>query len=96
MKKLEIIESKGLEDVKVFRVCECDAVAAYSLDEAIEFYKEFTGLEDDDLYDYEAIEVIGIENEFYDDEDRKVKKKLKDMVRENWDGKPFIVLTWDY
>ncbi|MCK0471413.1 hypothetical protein [Halalkalibacter sp. APA_J-10(15)] len=95
MEELEIIESKGLEDVRVFRVCECNAVAAYSLDEAIEFYKEDTGVADDELYAYKNIEVIGLENEFYEDEERSVKKKLKDMVSENWDGHPFIVLHWD-
>lgn len=37
MNELTVVEEKGLKDVNVFQVCECDAVVGYSLDEAIEW-----------------------------------------------------------
>jgi hypothetical protein len=92
---LEIAEEKGLQDVKVFRVCECDAVAAYSQEEAISWYKELTGLSDDELYDYEEVEVMSLDGEHWDDEERTRKRTLKSVVEEYWNGEPFIALSWD-
>lgn len=96
MNILEVIEEKGLQDVMVFRLCDSDAVASYTLEEAITFYKELTGLSDDELYTDDEVEIISLEDEIWDDEDRTLKKKLKDVINEQWNGKPFIAASWDY
>ncbi|MGF7046372.1 hypothetical protein J2T13_000848 [Paenibacillus sp. DS2015] len=96
MNKLEVIDEKGLQDVMVFRLCDSDAVAAYSQEEARTFYKELTGVKDDELFTDDEVEIISLDSEIWDDEDKTIKKKLKDVVNEQWDGEPFIAVSWDY
>jgi hypothetical protein len=92
---LETAEEKGLQDVMVFRVCECDAVAAYSQEEATTWYKKLTGLDDDELYDYDEVEVMPLDAEYWYDEKRTHKRTLTSMIEERWEGQPFIALTWE-
>ncbi|MCP3742726.1 hypothetical protein [Rossellomorea sp. BNER] len=95
IRELEVVEVKGLEDVKVFRICESDAVAAYSLQEAKAYYKGITGLNDSDLYSDEDVEVIPLETKFWNDEEMTHKRTLKEMLEIHWGGDPQIVITWD-
>lgn len=90
---LQIAEVKGLKDVQVFQICECDAVAAYSLDEAFEWYKELTGLEDEDLYKYDDVEVVDWSESVWSDEYRKEKITVGEIIDREWNGKPFIAFT---
>jgi hypothetical protein len=92
---LTITEVKGLQDVKVFRVCECDAVAAYTQDEATAWYKKLTGLKDEELYDYDEVEILPLDAEYWYDEERTHKRTLTSMIEERWEGQPFIALTWE-
>lgn len=93
MDTLKIAEVKGLQDVEVFWLCECDEVAAYSLDEAIAWYKKLTGLSDDDLYDYEEMEVISPDYKVQKSEEDTQLISVKEIVEKHWDGTPFIAVT---
>lgn len=96
MEKLTVIEEKGLQDVHVFQLCECDAVAAYSLDEAITWYKEQTGVEDDELYDYEDIVTISLDYKVRNSEDDSELITVKEIINTNWNGSPFVALTTEW
>jgi hypothetical protein len=87
------VEEKGLKDVLVFQVCECDSVAAYSCDEAIAWYKEYTGLNDDELHEYDLIETVPFEREVWDGEEKTKRITVREIVDTYWEGKPFIVTT---
>ena len=93
--KLEIVEEKGLQDVKVFRICESDAIAAYSLEEAKSFYKKQTGVSDNEIYADHEVEVIPLETKFWNDEEMTHKRTLREMVEEHWDGKPHFIISWN-
>jgi hypothetical protein len=96
MEELKMIEEKGLQDVEVFQVCESEAVAAYSLDEAISYYKDLTGLEDDELYPYEEIEVVPMDRYVRNSEDDDAEMiTVQEIVNQYWNGKPFVAVTTD-
>lgn len=81
------------EKVYVFQVCESDAVAAYYLEDALKFYKELTGLNDDELYDYEDIETVPFTKKVRKGEDEEGLITVGEIVKEYWEGKPFIALS---
>lgn len=87
------VEEKGLKDVLVFQVCECDSVAAYSCEEAIAWYKEETGLIDDELYEYDEVEIVPFDKEVWDGEEKIKKITVREIVDTYWEGKPFIVTS---
>ncbi|MDQ0091643.1 hypothetical protein J2T12_005083 [Paenibacillus anaericanus] len=91
--QLKIIAEYGLGDVKVFQICECDAVAAYTLDEAIDYYKELTGVSDEELYHYDEIEIVSPDLKVYEDEERTGLVTVKELVERYWDNKPCIMLS---
>ena len=93
MNELKIAESKGLQDVKVFQLCETDAVAAYTQEEATEFYQELTGLKDDELYEYDEVETVPLDKEVRKSEDSEELVTVKEIVEMYWEGKPFIALS---
>jgi hypothetical protein len=93
MNQLEIAEQKGLKDVLVFQICECDSVAGYTLEEAKTWYKELTGLSDDELYSDEEIEIVPFEKEVWDGEERTGKITIREIVDTYWQGEPFIVAS---
>lgn len=90
------VEEKGLKDVLVFQVCECDSVAAYSREEAVEWYKEITGLDNDELYAYEDIEIVPFDTKVWDDEEKTRKITVREIVDTYWKGQPFIVASKGY
>ena len=93
MNELKIAEVKGLRDIKVFQVNECDTVAAYSLSEAKEAYKRITGMDDEEaFYDFEA-EERSLDERIWDDEDRKSKSSMREIINQHWNGEPFIVCS---
>lgn len=93
MNELIVAEEKGLKDVLVFQICECDAVAAYSQDEAREWYKDQTGLTDDELYSYDEVDIVPLDSEVYEDEERKDKVSVQEIINRYWNGEPFIALS---
>ena len=85
-----------MENVKVFRLNECDGVAAKTLEQAKEYYMEATGLnEEDAFYDYEATE-FPLTHEIWEDESETKKQTLQEVVDEFWKGEPFIAFSADY
>lgn len=96
MEELKIADVVGLQDVRVFRLCECDSVAAYSLQEAISWYKENTGLADDELYSIDEMEVVPMELEVYDSESGDDRVSVQEIINRYWNGTPFIALSTEW
>jgi len=94
--ELKIPEEKGLKDVHVFQICECDAVAAYSLEEAIEWYKKETGLSDEDLYSYDEIETISPDCKVLNAENIDEMISVQEIINTYWNGSPFIALSTEW
>lgn len=83
----------GLKDVKVFQLCESDAVAAYTQEEAKEYYQNLTGVKDDELYDYDLVEIVPMDAKVRKSEDSQELITVKEIVEMYWEGKPFIALS---
>ncbi|MCA1066090.1 hypothetical protein QTG56_25630 (plasmid) [Rossellomorea sp. AcN35-11] len=94
--EVQVSQEKGLQDVHVFQLCESDAVAAYTQDEAREWYKNFTGLSDEELYDYEDVEVVSPEHKVRKSEGDPDMITVREIVDMQWDGKPFIAVSCIY
>ncbi len=92
----EPIEGEGLKGVKVFQICDSDSVAAYSLEEAIRWYLEQTGISEDELYTRDEIEELNMDLEVYEDDGLAGKIKISEILKTYWDGSPFIVTTSYY
>lgn len=90
---LEIADEKGLQDVLVFQLCECDAVAAYSLDEAKSWYKAETGLTDEDLYSDEEVKIVSPDLVVRKDADSSDFITVREIVDAYWEGEPFIAIS---
>ncbi|AHC22692.1 hypothetical protein [Paenibacillus polymyxa] len=93
MNELQIAETKGLVDVRVYQICECDAVAAYSLEEAKEWYKSLTGLEDSDLYPDDEVEIVSMSYRVYEDEGMDEMITVQEIVNSRWQGEPLLAFT---
>lgn len=82
-----------LDFVYVFQLCECDAVAAYTLEAALSWYKNLTDLTEEELYEYDSIELL--------EHDYKVNRAEGDVglitvleiLEKHWKGEPFIAVT---
>lgn len=85
----------NIENVFVYRICECDAVAAYSLEDAIEWYKKFTGVELDELYTYDDVEIVDKSDSVWSDEDMKEKITVGEIINREWNGEPFIAISYE-
>ncbi|MGG6311581.1 hypothetical protein [Paenibacillus macerans] len=96
MEELKIAEVKGIRDVRVFQICECDAVAAYSLEEALAWYKENTGLAEDELYSVDEMEVVPMDREVYDCESGEKLVSVQELIKRYWNGTPFIALSTEW
>lgn len=86
------VEIDGKE-IRVFQICEGDAVAAENLEDAIEWYKDLTGFSDDELYAPENIETFDPEKYVRKSEAEEGRVTVKEIVKERWAGKPFIAVT---
>jgi len=91
--QLEIVEEKGLKDAYVYQLCECDAVAAYSLEEAKAWYKELTGVTDDELYADDDIEIVPHEVRVFESENSSKRIAVRELIETHFEGKPFIVFS---
>lgn len=82
-----------MENVKVFQLNEFDSVAAFSLEEAKEWYRNETGLSSEEaFYDYIPHE-RGMEEKVYTDETCTDMQSLESVVKECWRGEPFIATS---
>ncbi|HAM79582.1 hypothetical protein [Ornithinibacillus bavariensis] len=91
----DYVEIDGKE-IRVFQICESDAVAAEREEDAVKWYQKLTGLEDDELYAPEDIEIVDPEKEVLNGEDTKETIKVREIVKEYWTGEPFIAVTEYY
>ncbi|PGQ88245.1 hypothetical protein [Priestia megaterium] len=85
------------KDVKVFQLNEADAVAAYTLESAKEWYLQHTGLSAKDAFeDYEAEEISKDYKVYLTEENLELGKiKVQKIVEHFWKGTPFIVFSMD-
>lgn len=83
------------ENIQVYQLCECDAVAAKTLDQAIEWYMNETGLTKDDLYPLDEIELVPMDRKVMDDGEG-VMISVQEIVNRYWKGKPFRAITTDW
>lgn len=81
------------EKLEVFQLCECDAVVAKTLEEAVEWYKGLTGLKDGDLYEYDEIETIPLDYKVQKSETDNELITVREILQEHWNGVPFIAVT---
>lgn len=86
----------GGKELRVFQVCESDAVAAETSEGALEWYKNLTGLDDDELYALDDIEVVDPEKIVQANEDTEETITVREIVEQQWNGKPFIAITSVY
>ncbi len=93
MEELQAVKEERLRDVFVFQICEYDAVAGHTLEEAKCWYKELTGLGDDELYSDEEIEIVSFDYEVWNDEERTEIITVREIVDIYWSGEPFIAIT---
>lgn len=96
MEELKVFEEKGLQDVYVYQICECDAVAAYSLKEAKSYYRELTGLEEYELYTDDEVEIISPESKVRNSEEDDELISIQELLEKYWEGKPFIVCSTEW
>lgn len=89
------VEVNG-EKVWIYQVCEYDAVAAGSKEEALRWYKHLTGLDDEELYAPEDIEIVSPDYKAHKGEDDFTLITVREIVKQNWNGEPFIALTSNY
>ena len=84
-------------EVNVYRLCECDSVAAHTLEEARNWYKETTGLSDDELYTDEEVEVLPPSYMVHNDEKGGPDMiSIGEIVQEYWKGEPFIACSTEW
>lgn len=81
------------DKIRVYQVCECDSVAAETLEEARTWYKEITGFDDDELYDPEEVEIVSPSYKVRKSEEDSELISVKEIVEEHWLGEPMIVTT---
>jgi len=91
----DYVEIDGKE-IRVYQICESDAVAAEWDTDAVEYYKDLTGLEEDELYAPENWEVIDPSKVVCVSEESEETITVREIVKEHWKGEPFIALTIDY
>jgi len=83
----------GIE-LHVFKLCDYAAVAAPSLDEATDWYKDITGLDDWDLYAEEDVNTIPYSDSIYADENKKQTITIREILEKYWKGEPFIAVSY--
>lgn len=83
--------------VYVFKICDCDAVAALTLEDAIEWYKKETGVDDDELYPYDEVETMSPDHLVYADVyDSEEVITLSELIEQEWKGEPFIACSTEW
>ncbi|MBH0159076.1 hypothetical protein IHV10_22155 [Fictibacillus sp. 5RED26] len=93
MKKLEVAEEKGLQDVLVFQISDDESVAAYSLEEAKSWYMNEYGISEDELYSDDDIEIVPMDKKVRRGEDEEGLISVQEIVNTYWEGTPFIATT---
>lgn len=82
------------KEVQVYQLCECDAVAAYSLEEARKWYMDLTGLDHNELYSDEEVEIVPMERKVWDEEQHHYVT-VREIVETEFKGSPILVLSME-
>jgi hypothetical protein len=85
-----------IKDVKVFEICDSDAVAARTLEEAIAWYTDHTGIGLEELHEEKDIREIERSYMVWDDETRSRKISVEQILEDYWQDEPFIVYSDNY
>jgi hypothetical protein len=87
---------EDLPNVQAYMVSEYDAVAARSFQEAIQWYKDKVVDDPESIYTEEESHVLDMNEKYWSDEGETHKQTVREMIDEGWEGKPFIVVTWNH
>ncbi|MBL4951089.1 hypothetical protein JK635_02390 [Neobacillus sp. YIM B02564] len=87
------VQIKTVPIVHVYQMNEYDAVAAESVEQAIEYYSQFEPLDEEDI---ENIEVVPMDYQVWDDEERTKKISIREIIENEWKGEPFIAFSTEY
>jgi hypothetical protein len=85
-----------IKDVKVFEICDSDAVAARTLEEAIAWYTDHTGIGLEELHEEKDIREVERDYMVWDDETRNRKISVEQILLDYWQDEPFIVYSDNY
>lgn len=91
----DYVEIDG-KKIRVYQICESDAVAAEWDTDAVKWYKNLTGLTDDKLYALEDVEIVDPETKVYANEDSEEIITVREIVEAHWIGDPFIAVSEIY
>lgn len=91
-----IQDALRVKDVKVFELNECDAVAAYTLEDAIEWYTDYTGIEKQELYSGDDVQEIDRSHSIWEDELMEERTTVGKIIDDQFDGEPFIVYSTEF
>lgn len=89
------IEIDGKE-IRVYQLTEDDAVAAEWDTDAVEWYKNLTGLEDDEINSPEDVELVDLDKVILKGEGTDETTTVREVVKEYWTGEPFIAVMSVY
>jgi hypothetical protein len=85
-----------LKDVKVYEICDSDAVAATSVKEAVAWYTDHTGIGLEELHKEKDIREVDRDYKVWDDETMTRKISVEQILNDYWSGEPFIVYSDNY
>lgn len=85
-----------IKDVKVFEICDSDAVAARTVEEAIAWYTDHTGIGLEELHEEKDIREVERDYMVWDDETRNRKISVEQILLDYWQDEPFIVYSDNY
>lgn len=85
-----------IKDVKVFEICDSDAVAARTLGEAISWYTDHTGIGLEELHKEKDIREVEWSYMVWDDETMSRKISVEQILLDYWQDEPFIVYSDNY
>lgn len=84
------------KDVKVFEICDSDAVAARTVEEAIAWYTDHTGILLEELRKEKDIVEIPRDYKVWDNETMTRKISVDEILSDYWADEPFIVYSSNY
>ena len=84
------------KEIRVYQVCSEESVAAETDEDALEWYKNEFGFDDDELYDLEFVEKVNLDEVVLEGEGTEKTITVREIVEEYWKGEPFVALTTLY
>lgn len=96
MKNLMVAEQKGLQDVKVFKLNDEVAVAAYTVEEAKAWYISRHKVSEDELFNDKDILVVSMDEKVRkgEGEEEEGMISVREIVNTYCEGEPFIAISY--